>query len=71
MPKLHLVWNTARNECVGFLDKAAADWTAKGGRSRHPYGAVPTIGEAFRESYGEDADRLPQSEIDLPTLATS
>lgn len=66
MTKLHLVWNGAKNECVGFLDKRDADYTATGGRKylESPY-AVPTIGEAFRESHGEDAKRRPQTTVEI------
>lgn len=60
---LYLVWNKAKNECVGFLDKRDADWTAKGGR--HPQGWQPSIGEAFRDSYGDQAKRLPQTSVEI------
>lgn len=62
---LHLVWNAAKSECVGFFDKKDADYTATGNRKylRDPF--TPTLGDAFREVYGDDAKRLPQTEIEL------
>lgn len=68
MAKLYLVWNTSMKECVGFLDKKDADYTATGNRRflRDPF--TPTLGDAFRGVYGDDVKRLPQTveEIDLP-----
>lgn len=61
--KLYLVWNKSKSECVGFLDKADADWTAKGGR--HPHVWLPSVGEAFRETYGDDMKKLPQTTVEI------
>lgn len=60
---LYLVWNKAKNECVGFFDKKDAVWTSEGGR--HPDGWTPTVGEAFRDSYAEDADPLPLTKVQV------
>lgn len=65
--KIYLVWNKGRNECVGFHDKRDADWTAKGGRppTYLGYPATPTIGEAFRDSYGDEMKKLPQTTVEI------
>ena len=66
MAKVHLVWNGAMSECVGFLDKRDADYTATGNMRKLEYpGVTPTVGDAFRESYGEDRAHLPQTTVDL------
>lgn len=66
MAKLYLVWNAGRNECVGFLDKRDADYTATGHRRHLDTPWRPSIGEAFRENYGDEAKRLPQTVVDIP-----
>lgn len=67
MAKLYLVWNEGKSECVGFLDEGDANFTATGNTRYldHP-AAHPTIGDSFRECYGEDVPRLPQTTVDLP-----
>lgn len=64
--KLYLV--SAKNgEFVGFTDRKDATWTAKGGCPPGPFGAVPTLGDSFREGYGDDDEDavFPMIEIDL------
>lgn len=65
--KVYLI--SARNgEFVGFTDKRDANWTATG--TRAPFG-LPTLGESFREMYGEEDDdgdvdgNFPMIEIEL------
>lgn len=65
--ELHLVWNAARNECVGFLDKGDADYAATGNRKfLAQRWCTPTLADDFRNNYGEDAERLPQITIPIP-----
>ncbi len=66
MATLHLVWNTAKSECVGFLDKRNADYTATGKKRylEHPF-MTPTLGDAFRDCYGDEASRLPQTVVEV------
>jgi hypothetical protein len=63
---LHLVWNTAKNECVGFYDEQAALYAATGlirGAEIPPIGAAfPSIGAAFRKSYATGRD-LPRTTV--------
>ena len=67
---LYLVWNPEKSECVGFLDKGDADYTATGD-SRHLKDAWrPAIGDEFRASYGDEADRLPQTEVAVSALVS-
>lgn len=64
--KLYLVWNTAKNECVGFFDEADAIYTSTG---KFPKGKetmfLPLLGEQFREMYAEEVDILPMSEVEV------
>lgn len=66
---LHLVWNLGMNECVGFLDEADALYTATGDKSVLPHRYItPIIGDQFRETYGDDAEALPQTEVEVYIL---
>ena len=68
MAKLHLVWNTGMSECVGFLDEEGdANYTATGDNRHLDHPAMtPTIGDAFREAYGDQQDHLPQTVVEVP-----
>jgi len=64
--KIYLI--SAKNgEFVGFTDRRDAHWTANGGNAPGPYGAIPTLGDSFRDCYGEgDEDaEFPLIEIEL------
>lgn len=75
MAKLHLVWNVSKSQCVGFVDKADADFTATGKKSylrpqaqKQGYFSQPTLGLAFRECYGDEGKRLPQTTVETPDV---
>lgn len=54
-----LVWNEAKNECVGFDEAGDAIWAATG---EFPEGYEPlgtsSLAEAFRDNYAEDGEQL-------------
>ena len=60
--KLHLVWNEAHNECVGFIDFNDAYQCATG----HFNPNRSTLGDGFFEMYGDDAP-LAMETLDLET----
>lgn len=51
MKTIYLVWNEAGNECVGFDDKADADYAATGFSATGEYS---TLAEDFRDLYADD-----------------
>lgn len=62
--KIYLVWNKAKNECVGFLDKRDAIYTATG--VKNGMSCTPTIGDDFRENYADSKrTKLPMTEVEL------
>lgn len=59
--ELHLVWNEAKNECVGFLDEADAAYTSTGVQTDF---WTPAAGDSFRELYAKEAP-LPRTSVFL------
>ena len=53
MTTIYLVWNEAGTECVGFDDRADADYAATG-FSSGTGGGVSTLADAFRDVYADD-----------------
>ena len=62
--KFFIVWNQTKTEGYITDDKRDAQFTSDGTPGRY---GNPTVGEAFRESYAEDADGkvLPMQEIEI------
>lgn len=66
MKTVHLVWNGARNECVGFLDEGDANYAATGSKKHLAVPFIsPSLADSFRDCYGEDARRLPQTKVEI------
>jgi hypothetical protein len=66
--KVYLVWNKAKNECVGFLNEDDAQWTASIGDHPLPGIGTPTLGEDFINSYADDLDEgetFPLTEVEV------
>ena len=64
--KIFLV--SARNgEFVGFTDRKDAQWTANGDMQPGPFGAIPSLGDSFRNDYSNDDEdaSFPLIEIEL------
>lgn len=53
MRELWLVWNGARNECVGFESEGDALYTATGDENYIGAGSIgtPALGDEFRSAY--------------------
>ena len=63
MSKLYLVWNQAKNECVGFLDQDDADYARSGFSSQN---GVSTLADTFREMYEfEEDEEAPRSLVEV------
>ena len=63
MSKLYLVWNQAKNECVGFLDEDDADYARSGFSSQS---GVSTLADTFREMYEfEEDEEAPRSMVEV------
>ncbi|PRA33777.1 hypothetical protein CQZ99_09810 [Pseudomonas poae] len=64
MTTIYLVWNESGTECVGFDDRADADYAATGFASGNG-GGVSTLAEAFRENYADDD---PDAEFEITEI---